>query len=263
MFNITPLSIYYKDLKRRYPRIIIVIIVSLILIISSVCLKLSSGLSNQEFAQSLSTEIFGAFIAFIVITVIIEMYDKRKWEGVNQLSLSALSDNLFLLYSYLSFLCESRSEYETRINKESEDSFGESIKLSNDSNYDNYRLEGKNLYFLSQIENITFSDYGVEVLFGNNSSSNLNSHLCYRFIPVFNKWMRIYDPKVIELLSSIEKNLNILFSMHKNVSSLRPRNTKIEDDCLEKMKPVFAEIFKNIQELQEQHNVPIFTKIQY
>lgn len=263
MFNIAPLIIYCRGLKRKHPRVKIVTVVSLILITSSLYLKSSSGLSNQEFAQSLSTEIFGAFIAFVTITVIIEMYDKRKWEGVNQFSLSALSDNLFQLYSYLSFLCESRSEYEARMNKENEDSFEENRKPSNDSNYANYQVEGKNLYYLSQIENITFSDYGIEVLFGNNSSSSLNSDLCYRFIPVFNKWMGTYDPKVIELLSSIEKNLNILFSMHENVSSLRPRNTKIEDVCLEKMKSILAEIFKSIRELQEQHNVPIFTKSQY
>ncbi|WP_156146082.1 hypothetical protein [Methanococcoides methylutens] len=180
--------------------------------------------------ESLTVEMIGAVLAFLLFTVLFEIHDIKKMEGIKRIAFRELGKDIRLSFLYIRMLCDIQQDAAVKQNVR--------------------------LLYLSKAKNITFSDFGNLYLLGKLRKKDLNTEKCYNFLESYTKYQMVIEPNILEILWDIERNLNHLFQ----INYLMITDSDSENVILERKKVCIASIISNLYKLQAEYKIPIFPK---
>lgn len=231
--------------------------------IALIIIVLLKNIFNPSISQigiNLITEILGAMITIILFTIVIEINETVKRKKVENLVYKRLSYAFIIMYDHLSYLCENVYKYIDKLDSYNCENEIENLEL-NLRGYD-----GDNLNFLTKKEHIFFNEIGENVLLGIDEyeGMHLDRAICYEYTYTYKDYSNFFKTSVTKSILEIEDNLNHIFWNLKKVQDyqLRDIDEKNKQMYLDIMKEKFANIFKEIQNLQEVSGLNIFTYYQ-
>lgn len=214
----------------------------------------------SQIGNNLITEILGAMITIILFTIVIEINEIVKWKKVEKKVYKRLSYAFITMYDHLSYLCDNVYKYQDKLDSYNCENDIENLEL-NLRGYD-----GDNLNFLTKKEHINFNEIGENVLLGIDECEgmHLDRAICYEYTSTYKDYSNFFKSSVSNSIFEIEDNLNHIFWYLNKLHDCQFRDIdeKRKQIYFDIMKEKFANIFKEIQNLQEVSGLNIFTYYQ-